>query len=186
MSLHTPPQSYMLRDIVEVAVAPSVSWLPQTIGWKVLAFVLLGAFCLWVVKQFKIWHSNRYRREALNTLNRIAKACHGSIQDPAAFRRQVSCDLFSVMKAALRVVNPKGASLYGASFLQALDAHIPENSRQFEAKWSHWMRGLMDSQYVLNEIELLLLLDDCQRWVGEHHAFLTESNCETNSEVQNV
>ncbi|WP_154215052.1 DUF4381 family protein, partial [Vibrio parahaemolyticus] len=35
--LPTPPSTYILRELHDVAVPPSVSWYPQTIGWKILA-----------------------------------------------------------------------------------------------------------------------------------------------------
>lgn len=36
---HTPPSTYILRELHDVAVPESVSWLPQTVGWKVLAII---------------------------------------------------------------------------------------------------------------------------------------------------
>ena len=37
--LPTPPSTYILRELHDVAVPSSVSWYPQTIGWKILAAV---------------------------------------------------------------------------------------------------------------------------------------------------
>ena len=38
---HTPPSTYILRDLHDVAIPESVSWIPQTIGWKILGVILL-------------------------------------------------------------------------------------------------------------------------------------------------
>ncbi|MCZ8485299.1 DUF4381 domain-containing protein, partial [Vibrio lentus] len=38
---HTPPSTYILRDLHDVAIPESVSWMPQTIGWKILGVILL-------------------------------------------------------------------------------------------------------------------------------------------------
>ena len=40
---HTVPSTYILRDLHDVAIPDSVSWAPQTIGWKILGVILLLA-----------------------------------------------------------------------------------------------------------------------------------------------
>ncbi|HDM8140995.1 TPA: DUF4381 domain-containing protein, partial [Vibrio harveyi] len=62
--LHTPPSTYILRELHDVAVPESVSWVPQTIGWKILA--VIGAIVLMYLgyRLLHHWWDNRYRKEA--------------------------------------------------------------------------------------------------------------------------
>ena len=44
---HTPPSTYIFRELRDVTIPDSVSWFPQTIGWKILGVaLLLAAFYL--------------------------------------------------------------------------------------------------------------------------------------------
>jgi len=68
--------NYTLGDFVEVVSPDGVSWLPQTAGWYCLGaglLILLARYC-W--RRIKHWHRNRYRREAVRRLERLAK--HGA------------------------------------------------------------------------------------------------------------
>ncbi|GEA62244.1 DUF4381 domain-containing protein [Vibrio comitans] len=170
MTVHTPPQSYMLRDIVEVSAAPSVSWMPQTIGWKVVGVIALVCILVWAYKSFTVWWSNRYRREAMASLNLIFEACKSVESTDSAYRQQISQDVYGVLKLVLSAVNPQTPSLYGLPFLQSLDAQTQPIHDIFESKWSHWPDSLLVKQNALTKAELLDLIADSQGWVKQHAA----------------
>lgn len=65
---HTPPSTYILRDLHDVAIPTSVSWMPQTIGWKILGIILLLVAIYLAYRLALRWWSNRYRKEALQEL----------------------------------------------------------------------------------------------------------------------
>lgn len=65
---HTPPSTYILRELHDVAIPNSVSWAPQTIGWKILGVILLLAALYLAYRLALRWWNNRYRKEALNEL----------------------------------------------------------------------------------------------------------------------
>lgn len=88
--LPTPPSTYILRELHDVAVPPSVSWYPQTIGWKILAAVVLIALVYVAYRLAQQWWCNRYRQEALLTISQIKPSDKGM---PKA--------LFSVLKIVL-------------------------------------------------------------------------------------
>jgi hypothetical protein len=69
MSEATTPPS--LDQLADLAVPAPVSWMPQTVGWEVLA-VLLALLALWLVAR-GLWRyrRNRYRRDALAELKRL-------------------------------------------------------------------------------------------------------------------
>ena len=61
---HSPPSTYILRELHDVAVPDSISWMPQTIGWKVVS-VLLMIGAIYLSYRFALrWWNNRYRGEA--------------------------------------------------------------------------------------------------------------------------
>lgn len=41
MTQPEPPRSYILKGLEEVGLPDHVSWFPQTLGWKILAMILL-------------------------------------------------------------------------------------------------------------------------------------------------
>ena len=65
---HTPPSTYILRDLHDVAIPESVSWIPQTIGWKILGVALLLIAIYLAYRLVQRWWNNRYRKEALQEL----------------------------------------------------------------------------------------------------------------------
>ncbi|GEM77895.1 DUF4381 domain-containing protein [Vibrio superstes] len=170
MTIHTPPQSYMLRDIVEVAVAPSVSWMPQTIGWRVVAVIALACAIVWSYKSLQRWWSNRYRREAVASLDMMLQACKTAQETDKVYRQQISQDVYRVLKTVLSAVDPQTRPLYGQPFLQSLDAQSEPRLDVFASKWSHWPQSLLVKQNALDKTELLALIADSQVWVKQHLA----------------
>jgi len=78
--------NYALLDFVEITSPESISWLPQTVGWRWLgaAVVLLALRYLW--RALRHWYYNRYRREAIKRLQSL------SIEPPTPdFLAQINC-----------------------------------------------------------------------------------------------
>lgn len=63
--LPKPPGTYILSELHDVTVPPSVSWYPQTIGWKILAALFVLALIYVAYRLIRKWWTNRYRKEAL-------------------------------------------------------------------------------------------------------------------------
>lgn len=64
--------NYAIRGIEEVVAPAPVSWLPTTIGWKVLAVCGL-ALAVWIgLRGLRRWQRNRYRRDAIKQLDNLA------------------------------------------------------------------------------------------------------------------
>ncbi|GEA52673.1 hypothetical protein VIN01S_34770 [Vibrio inusitatus NBRC 102082] len=168
MTVHTPPQSYMLRDIVEVAVAPSVSWMPETIGWKVVGVTVMLCVSVWAYKSLYLWWSNRYRREALQSFDLLLKACESTDNKQVSSRQTISQDVHHVLKTVLSTVNPATRPYYGLPFLQSLDAQNESTRTVFADKWSHWPESMLVQQNALSKVELIALIADCKVWVKQH------------------
>lgn len=62
----------MVRDFNEIVSAAEVDWMPQTIGWYVLALALGIVLLHRLLRALRQWLRNRYRREALRRLDTIA------------------------------------------------------------------------------------------------------------------
>jgi hypothetical protein len=65
--------NYILGDFVEVVSPENVSWLPQTVGWLWLGAILLALMLRYGWKRLRHWYRNRYRREAVERLQKIAE-----------------------------------------------------------------------------------------------------------------
>lgn len=69
--------NYALGDFAEVVSPADISWLPQTTGWAWLgaALALLLLRVIW--RRLRHWYRNRYRREAIARLRRLAQSASG-------------------------------------------------------------------------------------------------------------
>lgn len=163
--LPTPPSTYILRDLHDVAVPPSVSWYPQTIGWKILAAVALIALVYVAYRLVQQWWCNRYRKEALLTISQIKPSDKGM---PKA--------LFSVLKIVLIHVDSRNAKLFDTAFLRKLDALYPQtgdsqaNSQVvFNDELSkRWLQNIVDPSVMLTNEERVTLIARAKNWVSEH------------------
>jgi hypothetical protein len=60
-----------LEGLVDIAAPPPVSWAPQTLGWAVVAAILVVALIAWLWRARRRSLANRYRTEALRLLASI-------------------------------------------------------------------------------------------------------------------
>ena len=113
MSQQAPDALAGLHDVV---APPPVSWAPQTVGWAVLAAILvvLAAWLGW--RAWKRARANRYRKVALAEIDRIAGALR---DDPAAALGAVN----EILKRTALTAWPRSevASLTGPRWLEFLD-----------------------------------------------------------------
>ncbi|MGF1692123.1 DUF4381 domain-containing protein [Photobacterium kagoshimensis] len=188
MSIHTPPSTYILRDIVDVAVPESVAWWPQTIGWQILALVILMACFVWGYRHINVWWQNRYRREALQALATL----------DLGLPRESAMSLLTIIKAVLVYLDPKNAALFGEALLQKLDSLLPsatpssakgdaevkpEHHADFQSDFQSnfqsdfqyqgelgkkWLAASLSSQHTLTDPELATLIEHTRSWLLLH------------------
>jgi len=60
-----PWGNYLLEKLIETQTPESINWLPQTLGWKILALVALLLLIRKVHHVYRDYQRNAYRREAL-------------------------------------------------------------------------------------------------------------------------
>ena len=155
--------NYLLHGIEEVHLPSAVSWLPQTIGWKVLGLLLTIAVGYRIYLQAKKWWRNRYRRAALDRLS--------ALEQGAEEWRQVVRQLPFLLKATALQAYPRSdvAKLSGGLWLEFLDAQIDGSDFRDGAG-----RGLLlvayapESQWQFSEQDVQSLIAISRRWISEH------------------
>lgn len=115
----------MVRDFNEIVPAAVVDWMPQTVGWYVLAVALGIVLSRRLLRALRQWLRNRYRREALRRLDAIAAQTALSLPAINALLKTTA------MVAASR---EEVASLTGKAWLNWLAERVasPSEKRTFE------------------------------------------------------
>jgi len=86
-----PWGNYLLEGFVETPVPESISWLPQTLGWKILLSILVAFVALKIFRLYKNYVKNAYRREAIKWLSKHnANLIHDNLADIAVLIRKVA------------------------------------------------------------------------------------------------
>lgn len=161
---HTAPSTYILRELHDVTIPESVSWVPQTIGWKVLGVaLLLVAFYLAYRIALK-WWNNRYRKEALNELILL------DARDKNSTERT-----FKVLKVVLRYLDSSNAKLFGQAYVNRLNAYLPvgANTNTSSAFFADevsglWMQSLIDPNVRLTFEQRLEVIQTAMTWLKLH------------------
>ncbi|MEZ8692128.1 DUF4381 domain-containing protein [Vibrio splendidus] len=162
---HTPPSTYILRELHDVAIPDSVSWAPQTIGWKILGVILLLVAIYLAYRLALRWWNNRYRKEALQELMVL------DARDKNSTERT-----FKVLKVVLRYLDSSNAKLLGQDYVNCLNAYLPgsantsENSNVFFADEVSelWMQSLIDPNVRLSFEQRLEVIQTAMMWLKLH------------------
>lgn len=159
---HTPPSTYILRELHDVTVPDSVSWMPQTIGWKILGGLLL-IFVGYLVYRYCInWWDNRYRQEAIKAIDGLD---NGSDSLPH--------DVFAVLKVVLVHLNSSNANLFGQNFIVALDSRLERPLFNDDVS-SRWIHSLVNPTVQFEREEREIICERAVTWLKTH------SGCEDN------
>ncbi|CAH6832197.1 conserved hypothetical protein [Vibrio chagasii] len=161
---HTPPSTYILRELHDVAIPNSVSWAPQTIGWKILGVILLLAALYLAYRLALRWWNNRYRKEALNELMLLDARNKNSPEQA-----------FKVLKVVLGYLDSSNAKLFGQAYVKRLNAHLPVNAQTesnnafFAEEISElWMQSLIDPKVRLTFEQRSEVIQTSMMWLKLH------------------
>ncbi|USD64272.1 DUF4381 domain-containing protein [Vibrio sp. SCSIO 43136] len=160
---HHAPSTYILRNLQDVEVLAPVSWMPQTLGWKVL-FSLVATVCVYLlINQIRRWWDQRYRREALMVLTR---AC--------AEQHKLEESTYQVLKLVMTYIQPTSASLFGAPFLQALE-QMTDGQVRFDDKLGKlWMNSVVNPSVELSLQQRNELTLRAMQWLKQHKPAIAE------------
>ncbi len=153
---HTPPSTYILRNLHDVTIPESVSWWPQTMGWKVLACLFTLAIAYMAYRLIKYWWVNRYRSEAIRYVESL------DINDCEMPRLTLH-----VIKVVLNHLDPCYANLYGKALLNKMDEL--HNGSLFTSKVGElWVEMLVNPNVVMNNQERIELKRRVLAWLSKH------------------
>jgi hypothetical protein len=82
----TAPDPASLQNLRDIALPPPVPWWPPAPGWYAVAAVLFVIVAALSIRWFLRYRADRYRREALAELDRIARGVGSPEDRPAALR----------------------------------------------------------------------------------------------------
>ena len=152
--------NYAIRGIEEIQAPGPVSWLPQTLGWQVLAGLLL----LWLLnlgrRRWQYWRRNRYRKFALLQLKAITTSAQESNRQLAA--------IAALLKATALQAYPRKeiAALSGSAWLDWLDQRT---ARPCFSKTDELLtQQLYRDHREIGDEELKQLTLAIATWIREH------------------
>ena len=168
--VRTRQDSHTLETLHPIFVPDPVAyWPPQTVGWYVLAAVLLLAILWMVVRRVRRWHRNRYRRVALASLGRLEAGLKAPDTRPKAL-----LELTTLLKQVALHDYPRAevAGLSGEPWLSFLSQTGRRTDFSSEAG-----RLLVTAPYrrheeieALPERQLAVLIRLTRRWIKRHRA----------------
>lgn len=158
MTQPAPPSTYILRDLIDVDLPDHVSWMPQTIGWKLVGLALLAVLIWWSYKTAKKWWFNRYRHEAIRMTEQL------QTQDP-----KFEYKAFVIMKRVMGYVYPEQKALFGETFMDALNAYPTETPLQLDVELGQdWMKALSSQRDALSDAQKNTLKAYMLAWFEQH------------------
>ena len=158
-----------LANLREIPLPPPVPYIPQTIGWVVVALLLLVilAYIGWRVYQRHL--KNRYRRDALAELAAIERKVRAN-----ASSREGLCELPALVKRTALAFAPREeiAGLTGRAWLAFLDRTYPaagfvDGPGRLLSQLAYETGAGIDT---LREDDVNNLLVLIRKWIARHHA----------------
>jgi hypothetical protein len=153
--------NYAIRGIVEILPPAQVSWLPTTIGWRLVALIAGLLLMRWSWRRWQYWRRNRYRAAAIVELNAILAA-------PASHQKKLTA-LSRLLKATALQAYPRNeiAPLSGPEWISWLNAR--GGGSVFAGGSSHLLaETVYQRQAEIDEGALTDLAAATQRWIKQH------------------
>lgn len=169
---HTPPSTYILRDLIDVHTTEPVSWWPGfenlPTGWWVMIAILTLCIIVLLVIAIRYGWKNRYRREALNALKMIAS--NVKKQSNVATNKAIAQEFFYTLKQVLFYIEPGSAKLSDQSVLIQLDNLMKHHkSKLWQGELGkRWIASLYDPNIHLSDQEITLLQQQSEHWIKRH------------------
>lgn len=155
--------NYAIRGIAEVLPPDPVSWLPATVGWKLLLLILLSWLARTLWRQWQRWRRNRYRRAALAELGHIFSRRQDARQQLAA--------VATLLKSTALQAYPRieVAALSGPQWITWLNAHAPQPLFSGPAT-SLLTQSIYSGETAVDSADVEQLGDVAATWIRKHEA----------------
>jgi Domain of unknown function (DUF4381) len=159
----------VLQPLQELPLPAPVSWAPQTVGWAVVAMVLLAALCWGAWAGWRHHRKQRYRRIALVDLEGIERA----LDDPAdpAERVAALAAIPALIKRTSLAVAPRErvATLSGEEWLAFLKHTRGRFDERSGALLSLVSYAPADQIAAVSQRDAQALVRDARDWIEHHH-----------------
>ena len=156
--------NYLMHGIDEIMLPEAVSWWPSAPGWQFLGLFLGGVLLVYLWRSTKRWYQNRYRREALQRLQRL--------EQNSSLREIIAKLPFYIKTTALHAYpRSEVASLTGNDWLAFLDENYSGPSFQ-QGTGRHLLTIAYQSsdKWQINDDEATQLLNMSRQWIATHEA----------------
>ncbi len=153
--------NYALRGFEEIVPPDPVSWLPVTLGWRIVLVILLARFSWSAFKYSRKWWHDRYRRSALRKLEHIFTSDSVS----SARLRSVA----ELLKATALHAYPRDevAALSGTAWIGWLNQHAKEPLFDNELR-NLLTTTLYRSEGNIDAAQLDQLRTAAAHWISQH------------------
>lgn len=162
-----PATRAALQSLSDIVLPSSVPWWPQTWGWALLAFVLVGLIALTIWRWLRARRRNGYRREALALLTKLSR----DAGEPD-LRAHAARDIAELLKRVMLAAWPRVevASLSGEAWVRFLSEH--GGGTRIADDTALW---LSDGEYhsdkppgSMSDKQFRMLADTTRTWVEKH------------------
>jgi hypothetical protein len=169
-SLKPAGSSGQLGTLQELPLPAAVSYAPQTIGWVLIAVLLLAAAALIAWAVWRRYRKQRYRRLALNELADIEARLTSAHADSAK-RAAALAAIAALLKRTSLAVAPREqvAALSGdawLAFLQRSNGHFDKESGALLAIASY---APLDQVQSISDYASATLIRHARDWIAHHH-----------------
>ena len=151
--------NYTLKDFSQIVLPHDISWVPQTLGWKCLAALLVVLIVYYSSRKLRKHYQNRYRREGVARLKTVRESDDS---------QTLISELNQVLKLVAMAAYPRAAvaSLSGQAWTGFLNQQcgVPVFSKQqaiFLASGSY-------QQIALDTESAQDLVQASQAWINNH------------------
>lgn len=158
-----PQESTSLDRFVDIIPADPVTFWPPAVGWW-FVIALAALWCLvFLLMRIKRWFKNRYRREALQILEKIE-----SSSSSAPLSTLVQID--SLLKRVALAAYPREqvASLSGIEWMNFLESTGNDHAFQNEPVVRLASAASDVDSAELSEQQLETILKTCKKWIRSH------------------
>lgn len=157
-----PWGNYLLDKIIEVGAPDSISWLPETWGWLLVASYLLFRLARYGYRQYRRYQHNIYRRQATLWLAEndafLTTSDNSMVNQLPALIRKV---------ASVPFERKNISHLSGKEWDTFLDAQCPNS--QFASKCPELLSQIAyQPNKPVNEEALATLKQQIQHWIANH------------------
>lgn len=157
-----PWGNFALKKFIETQAPEPISWLPQTLGWKIILLVFVLLLLKKSMQAYKRYQRNAYRREALNWLQQLKQISYTNNkkqyrQLPALLRKTA---LYTFKRSDI-------TTLSGSSWEQWLDKQCPKTN--FHQQCPNMLHQLAFAPSInISDTQIAVLMEQIGLWIKFH------------------